>query len=64
MRMRVLYTIPRTCPLDGMVDQYLIGYTSYMDWEWSISVRYVEIQVIGVERPLRITFRAGVIHMA
>jgi hypothetical protein len=57
--MIVLSTTLRTFHWDGMGDLFPIGCINYMDWEWSISVRYVEIPPTGEERLLRTISRDG-----
>jgi hypothetical protein len=44
---------------DGMVNQYHIGYINYMVLVKNINVRFVAVQVTGVEEHLINTFRSG-----
>jgi len=64
MMMIILSTILKACLWVGMENPFLIGFTNFMVLVKSLSVKSAAGRVIGVEEPLKNTFRSGVMLMA
>jgi len=57
------YKINRNFQLDGMENQFLIGYINFMVFQLNINVKFVEIILIGVQEIINSIFRNGVMRM-